>query len=135
MARFRLDFGAITRFLHDPTGPVARLISQLTTDAAQVARAKVRVRTGETLSSIQEDVHFESDDPYGDIHGGPWGEVKAEFATFFLEKGVKEHLIFAHGDYSLAHEKIEYFGPVVIHPGFAPKPFLTTGLDSLQGEV
>jgi len=137
--RVNLNDSEIQKFLRNPFGAVSRLVTDLTSKAAQVARGKVRVRTGKTLASIQEEIHYD-DDPYDEPHGGPYGEISAGFAAYFLEKGVNPHLIWSHGDYSLHTEtptgsQNGYMGQVVIHPGFAPKPFLTTSLWSLQNEV
>lgn len=133
--RVKLEEAAIQEMLRDPAGDVAMMISEMVAHVAGAARAMVAKRTGQTLASIRSEMQYASNDPWDEVHGYPWGEVYASYATFFLEKGVKPHLIFAHGNYSLAWEKLEYFGPVVQHPGMHPEPFLTTALWSLQHEM
>ena len=133
--RVRLDRTAVRAFLSDPIGPVARFIDNLTGKAATVARAEVHVRTGETLSSIDTQTHMGTTEQAIRV-----GEVSASYAVFFLEKGVKPHFISPHGDYNLrnlaeARNPDGYLGSWVLHPGFAPMPFLTTGLWSLQDDV
>lgn len=129
-----LDETAIRVWLRDPFGPVSRLVRKLTDKAAEVARGTVHVRTGETLRSIETD--FSQGATLRDVQQG---EVSASYAVFFLEKGVKPHIIVSHGDWSLhnpdaigAEYSNGYMGRVVLHPGFPPKPFLTTGLWSLN---
>jgi len=123
MAQIRLDELAIREILDDPGGEVALWLEELASRAAGVARSTVRGRTGETLSSIATEMHYGPDYLSSEVH--------ANYAVFFLEKGTKRHTIRAHGKYSLAHDKLDYFGPVVDHPGQPPHPFLTTGLWSL----
>jgi hypothetical protein len=129
----RIDEAGIQELMLDPGGPVALMLEDLATRAAGVARGTVRVDTGRTLGSIRTGSH------HGPVYQST--EVSAKFAVFFLEKGVKPHLIFARGlDYSLRADIPRpggegYMGPAVIHPGFPPKPFLTTALWSLQNNV
>ena len=139
--KIRLDRTAVRGFLSNPLGPVARFIDNLTHKAETVAAQEVHVRTGETLHSIQSETHAGTSEKAIRI-----GEVSASYAVFFLEKGVKPHIIMSHGDYEM-HRVVDeslgfhgglvdhYFGKIVMHPGFEPKPFLTTGLWSLQDEV
>lgn len=144
MARVRFSEAEIRAFLNDPAGPVAHLLQELGGRAAAFAKAKVRKRTtgspgksgrpgnsappGATAASIASALHTPGDDL-------PWAEASGGWATFYLEKGTKRHVIEALGPYSLSNLKTGYFGPVVDHPGARPYPFLTEGLWSLQGQV
>jgi hypothetical protein len=126
MADVRLDEGEVRNFLLDPFGEIARMLEFLAERAAQVARGTVQVDDGETLTSIATAVF------HGPVYQS--SEVSAGGAALFLEKGTKPHVIRSHGKYSLAHQRRDYFGPEVFHPGTRPYPFLTTGLWSLQNE-
>jgi hypothetical protein len=108
-----LDEAAIFELLNAPDGPVGRLLMELGERAAAVARAKVRVRHGNTwsrrsdarppgytLASIHPVIGYDSQ---GLIYGGVHA---AGDPGIFLE-------------YPAEQETREY-------------PFLTTGLDSLE---
>lgn len=133
---FDPDDTAIRGFLRDPVGPVARFITRLTQKAADVARGTVHVRTGETQRSIATD--FRQGMTLDRVYEG---EVSAQYAVFFLEKGTKPHVIASHGDYSLRADPTSRpdvrgrLGTEVLHPGQQPYPFLTTGLWSLSDDV
>ena len=107
-----LDQAAVTELLNSPAGPVGEMLNELNNQAASVARAKVRVRRGNTwsrrsdarppgytLASIRTKIGYDS---LGLIYGGV---TAAEDPTIFLEDPAEQ----MHARY----------------------PFLTTGLDSL----
>lgn len=146
MARIRVKFNEaeIRAFLNDPLGPVAHLMEELGGRAVVFARAKVRKRVtgspgksglpgdsappGATLASIQSMVH-------ADGTNLPSAEVSGGWATLYLEKGTRRHIIRSHGPWSLSNYGTGYFGPLVDHPGARPYPFLMESLLSLQGQV
>jgi hypothetical protein len=107
-----LDEAAVTELLNAADGPVGRMLSELSEQAAGVARGRVRVRhtrtwsarsdasaPGFTLASISPKIGYDSQ---GLIYGGV---TAAEDPTVFLEE------------------------PRVDRQRY---PFLTTGLDSLE---
>jgi hypothetical protein len=134
--RFRLDDFSVRRLLHDPLGEVGRLMGELGDKVFQVARETVPVRTGETRNSIDLDVH-----PGPDDRRVQEARVSASYAVMFLEKGTVPHWIVRHAfiegneHSSLMSDERQFFGPVVWHPGITRRPFLTTGLWSIQNDV
>lgn len=132
MARISLNEASIEEMINDPGGDVALMVESLVAQAAGAARASVPVRTGATLASIRTEMHYGSHDPWGDVHGSPWGEVSSAYATSFLEHGVRPHWIWSHGSWSMRTAMDEYLGHLVLHPGIAPRPFMSTALWSVQ---
>jgi hypothetical protein len=144
--KINLDEAAIRRFMSAPGAEVALMLMELGQRAADVARAVVHKRTGETLSSIATHASETM------FRGEPAPEVRVsgDYATILLEKGVKPHLILAHDLHdphgagmvtkdmewvAQSYQQHPFLGKVVLHPGFPPQPFLTTGLWSLQDNI
>lgn len=115
MTDVRLDDAAIEALLHDPAGPVGQLIFELSTQAADVARAVVRVRRSRTWSARSNarppgftKAGIRVHGPVIGTHGGMYGGVNAPAdPSLFLELPAEQ----------MSHKF----------------PFLTTGLDSIMG--
>jgi hypothetical protein len=121
----RIDAGNVHELLNDPAGPVGLLIAELDERAAAVARGAVHVFPGTPRSTLwnpatstarhamppgftKGSIHTHG--PVVGSHGGMYGGVNAEaFPGVFLE-------------YPSSQMYDKY-------------PFLTTGLESLEGTV
>lgn len=105
---------AVRELLDDPAGPVAGLLRELSARAASVARAVVHVRRSPSRSPLSTayppgwTLTSIREDMYESPEGEIYGGVAAEFyPTIFLEYPAEQ----MHDQY----------------------PFLSTGVDSLQG--
>jgi hypothetical protein len=122
---FRADYASVDDLLHDPDGPVGLLILELSERAAVVAKETAHVFPGTPRSTvwkaetstamlpsgiIRESVHVHL--PVRGTRGGMYGGVNVLFQAVFLEFPPK--------------------GSVQMYDRY---PFMTTGLDSLIGEV
>ena len=126
LGSFHPDYASVEELIHDPAGPVGQLILELSERAAGVARGKAHVFPGTPRSTVWRPATSSAVLPSGtmrssiEVHppqigsrGGMFGGVDAVgIPTVFLEFPPK--------------------GAVQLYDRY---PFMTTGLDSLEGAL
>ncbi len=120
-ARVRLDVAAVEELLNSVDGPVGRYIQELSSELADIARSKVRVRDGSTKDRRKRAGRGSS--------ASPPGFLKADIRTH-LARGSRTGGLY--GGVNAAANP----GLFLEHPASQMSqqyPFLTTALDALVG--
>jgi hypothetical protein len=123
----RIDAGNVYEMLHDPAGPVGLLIGELSTRATAVAQANAHVYPGTPGSTIWNPRTSTAILPPGTTRDSVqvhWPQIGSRGGLF---GGVDANLL-----PTVFLEPVHRYKSAQMHDRY---PFMTTGLDSIEGAI